>query len=61
MNSIIYPGKKMIYKDQGHNAIVKVDSKTMTKEGMLVYKVIFPQVIRRKYLENICHALTILT
>ena len=42
VESVIYPGENLIYKNEGHNAIIKVISHRLNEDGMLVYKVEFP-------------------
>ena len=42
VESIIYPGENLIYKNEGRNAIIKVISHRLDKDGMLIYKVEFP-------------------
>ena len=42
VESVIYPGEKLIYKNEGHNAIVKINTHRLDKDGMLVYDIEFP-------------------
>ena len=42
VESIIYPGEDLIYKYQGQNAVVKVESSKVNDKGMLTYNVKFP-------------------
>ena len=56
IESVIYPGENLIYKNQGRNAVVKVISHRVRGDGMLVYKVAFPsgesQEVPREYLSR---------
>ena len=42
IGSVIYPGKNRIYKNEGHNATVKIISSNVDKDGMLEYIIEFP-------------------
>jgi len=56
VESVIYPGEKLIYKNEGHNAIVKINTHRLDKDGMLVYDIEFPdgetQEVPREFLSR---------
>jgi hypothetical protein len=41
IESIIYPGEKLIYKNEGDNAVVKIIDSNLDKDGMLRYTIEF--------------------
>ena len=41
IESVIYLGENLIYKNEGHNTIVKVFSQKVDTNGMLTYKIEF--------------------
>ncbi len=56
VESVIYPGENLIYKNQGRNATVKIISSKVGKDGMLEYTVEFPsgeaEEVPREYLSR---------
>ena len=46
--SVIYDGENLIYKNQGHNAVIKVIDSGLNKDGMLEYKIEFETGAREK-------------
>ncbi len=42
LESLIYVGKKLIYKNEGHNAVVTVEAHKLDNNGMLAYDVRLP-------------------
>ena len=45
---MIYNGEDLIYKNQGHNAVIKIIDSGMNKNGMLEYKIEFATGAREK-------------
>ena len=45
---MIYDGENLIYKNQGHNAVIKVIYSGLNKDGMLEYTIEFATGAREK-------------
>ena len=48
VESVIYDGETLIYKNQGHNAVIKVIDSGLNKDGMLEYTIEFATGAREK-------------
>ena len=48
MESVIYNGDNLIYKNQGHNAVIKIIDSGLNKYGMLEYTIEFATGAREK-------------
>ena len=45
---MIYNGENLIYKNQGHNAVIKIIDSGLNTNGMLEYKIEFATGAREK-------------
>ena len=56
IESVIYPGENLIYKNGRHNATVKIIYSNVGKDGMLEYTIEFPsgetEEVPREYLSR---------
>ena len=48
VESVIYNGENLIYKNQGHNAVIKIIGSGLNKYGMLEYTIEFATGAREK-------------
>ena len=52
VESVIYNGENLIYKNQGHNAVIKIIYSGLNKDGMLEYTIEFATGAREKVLQE---------
>ena len=51
VESVIYNGENLIYKNQGHNAVIKIIYSRLNTDGMLEYTIEFTTGSRKRYCE----------
>ena len=53
VESLIYPGENLLYKNEGHNSLVKIASSNLNKHGQLLYDVVFPSGDSQKVMREL--------
>ena len=55
LESMIYPGELMQYKNEGNNSLVRVESSEIDVDGVLKFKVLFPDDTTRLVTRELLH------